>query len=718
MSLLESDVADAVRPQEPASAVAGTFGRRLARQIAARRAEVLAGWQAAQFDPEWLQRFRVPGVEGMSPQFAESSFLSPLLNLLLAYLRTGEARYRHIYLDERLRYAPHTASPEMRVEFFRRVLQEDEAALLRVLPAGPDREAMSTLLGALHAPLLEFPTAAPVRLLALGDCLMNEVRVFLQAACRPAGIRLDFRSLYFSAQQGRGIDSSAVLRFLDEQPMDLLAFSFLSYEGIPLYPALLRDADTLTPRAIVERSRMIVGTMRAFLEEIRARTDTPFLVHNVSGLPLTGPRRRLPGIAPLSRRRQEVIRALNEGIHEMVDHLPNTLLVDEVAAVQRHGLRQAARGVVPRSVARAALFHTSRFGELLCEAYTEILRSFQQLCRTKVILVDFDNTLWKGVMADGPVEHHHREQALLRRLKESGILLVSASKNDPKNIRWGEMTLREDDFALHKISWEMKVTSIRAAAQELDLGLDSFVLLDDNPVERDLVRNQLPQVETLDSTSPASWRALEHLLQFPNTRDTDEARARTEMYRQQAQRREAMSGTLDYAGMMRSLGLKVEFRMAEARDLSRITELVQRTNQFNTTTVRHSRPALQAFLNQPTHGVYVASLSDKFGKVGLVCIAIVERIGGDRVFDSFVMSCRAMGFGLERLMLHRVMEAESPAQRYVGRFHPTARNGPASGLFPEAGFTHLDETEWIFPGDSDLPEPPDWFEVTGLSERG
>src|SRR5206468_2096228 len=114
-----------------------------------------------------------------------------------------------------------------------------------------------------------------------------------------------------------------------------------------------------------------------------------------------------------------------------------------------------------------------------------------------------------------------------------------------------------------------------------------------------------------------------------------------------AVRREALGQAFDYPTMMASLGLEAAFRRATRRDLDRVAELIQRTNQFNTTTVRHGKPRLQAFLDDANTAVYVASLADKFGAIGLVGVVIVERRGGDRVFESFVMSCRAMGFGLE-----------------------------------------------------------------------
>ncbi|MBK6777956.1 MAG: hypothetical protein IPG75_00010 [Gemmatimonadetes bacterium] len=163
--------------------------------------------------------------------------------------------------------------------------------------------------------------------------------------------------------------------------------------------------------------------------------------------------------------------------------------------------------------------------------------------------------------------------------------------------------------------------------------------------------------------------------------------------------------------MMASLGLVAEFGPVTPRDLDRVTELVQRTNQFNTTTIRYGRQVLQGMLESATHAVYAAHLADKFGAVGLVGVVIVERQSGRVVLDSFIMSCRAMGFELERLMLALVREAEGSGRELVGRFVPTDRNGPASGLYPGQGFEPAGPTEWLLSAGAAGPERPAWFTV-------
>jgi FkbH-like protein len=218
-------------------------------------------------------------------------------------------------------------------------------------------------------------------------------------------------------------------------------------------------------------------------------------------------------------------------------------------------------------------------------------------------------------------------------------------------------------------------------------------------------------VQVLDSNDAFAWRSIKRLLRFPNTKDTPEARSRTELYRQQAQRQEALSGAFDYPTMMAGLGLSIQFRRAEIRDLGRLTELVQRTNQFNTTTRRYTRQQLQSLMTSLEHRVFVASLADKFGGLGLVVAVIVELREGEAVFDSFVMSCRAMGFQTEQAVVRLVIDTEPGIERWIGLFVPTDRNTPASALFAECGFIAKGDDCWVREGNApDLVVPP-WFTV-------
>jgi FkbH-like protein len=697
------------------SLVSVSVRREVARSLRKHEARVLNRWYESQFDAQRLRHFQVAGTDRMTRAVALKEFLTPLFRLLIAYIETGQYRFGDVYLNERLRYAPHQEDPAIRRAFFEEIIPPDEGVILEII--SPElRECVQTLLLDLHATLLADPGGHAVNLLAIGDCLMTELRAFLLARCRSAGINLDMRELYFSASAGRGISTQEITRFLQSNKMDVIALSFLTYEGLPLYQALLREVQYLSASEIDNRVTAIIKAMREFITDLREFTDAPFLLHNASGLPLSRWRRYLPLLPPVSRRRRAALGLLNRAIRDLAEHTSNVVLVDEQAIASERGYRNSAGPVIPRKIARGAHFHPAHFGEYLAETYTDIVRSFRDLRKAKVLFLDFDGTLWDGLMAEGSVNQHHDRQQLLRRLKEGGILLVAASKNNSSTLRWGEMTLQPEDFALMKVNWNPKVQSIREAADVLDLGVDSFVFIDDNPAERELVRTQIPGVCVLDAHDPYTWRSMERLLSFPNTRETEEARARTEIYRTQAARREALVHAVDYPAMMTSLEMTVRFGKASTGELGRVSELIQRTNQFNTTTIRYSKAELRALLHDPRHAVYFADVSDKFGNLGIVAVVIVERRDGEVIFDSFVMSCRAMGFGLEQLMLRLVMDLERASQ-YVGRFIPTDRNSPASTLYSEAGFRETTNAEWTIDAGADLPEGPSWFSIEYADSR-
>jgi FkbH-like protein len=225
----------------------------------------------------------------------------------------------------------------------------------------------------------------------------------------------------------------------------------------------------------------------------------------------------------------------------------------------------------------------------------------------------------------------------------------------------------------------------------------------------ELVRTELPEVVCCDSTLPGTWSALERLFSMPNTRQTDEARRRTQMYREQARRDEAVRRTSDYPALMARLSLEASIGPARPSDLDRLVELVQRTNQFNTTSIRYSRGELASMLGSEGCEVMVGELSDKFGHLGVVCLAVVKREDAEATLLNFVMSCRAMGFGMEQLMLSQVVE-RCAGVPLVGKFVPTARNEPASTLYKAAGFAERAPGEWILPAGTTV-DVPRWISV-------
>jgi FkbH-like protein len=695
--------------------------KRIARSINARRDSILSRWWDNGFDQDRLARYSIPFAREMGSESIKKMYVEPLLNLLVAFVDTGQSRYLDTYLDERLRYAPHKSAPAVRAAFFNETLPLDAAAVLNAVAPVLGREGLGCLeriLSQVHSPLLAAPNREPVRILAMGDCLMTQLRSSVQAACRRAGLAVDMRNLYFSALVGTRLSASQCVDYLSEFRASLIAMSFLTFEGVPAYSGLIRELEHLGRGDIDRRVSEIADLITSFLSEVRDATDAPFILHNASGLPLTRARKHLLGLAPISRKRAYLTREINLAIQTMAESTRNVIVLDEYSVACSHGHRACDRRLIPKTVVRDAFFHTTFLSHYLAKNYCDIISSYSVLGKAKVLLVDFDNTLWDGVMAEGPVTHRVELQRLLRRVRESGVLLVALSKNDPANIRWEEMVLKPDDFVLRKIGWDPKPQFVLEAASELDLGLDTFVMIDDNPVERELVASQFPQVRTLDPAGAETPVWIERMLQFPNTRLTDEAAVRTQMYAAQIERRKAMSQSIDHSSTMMSLGLVVRFGRGTRSDLERITELVQRTNQFNTTTIRYSRRELTELVTSKDHRVYVAELADKFGNLGIVCAAVLRRHDATCTIESFVLSCRAMGFNLERLVMSLLVQKECGAScRLIGLYFPTDRNTPAKDLFKSCGFAASGD-EWLLHPGSPAPDVPPWFTVLDRPSGG
>lgn len=680
------------------------FDQRVARALHSNVEQIASLWERLGPDGPSFGKEIAP-----DPMEVRRKYFLPLA-MMLADGVGGSRAHRATYIDSRLNYLPKGLSGDERAELLERLLSAEERTVAGLLEADAPAELTRATLRRVHEPLTRPPAAGDARLLLIGDCVFNDVRSFLsERVAATTGRALDVDHIFFNAG-ARPLDPQELRRLTATAPPTLIGLSLFSYSGVAPYGALVAEADRLRGDRLREQVATLVTMVSASIAALREVSDATILVHTACSLPITRRRAEWPLLPAESRGRRRLNMAITEAVAELVEATENTLLVDEQRLIAgAGGLKAAGRSVLGPEYADAYA-HPARFGETLAELYADVLGAQQLLGRAKALLVDFDNTLWAGVMGDGEVSHHSERQLLLRRLREAGVLLVALSKNDPSTIRWQETQLAPEDFVMQLFNWRPKPDNVSAAVAALDLAADAFVLLDDNPVERALVEENVPGVRSLDPDQPASWRWLEHWLQMPSTSQTDEARRRTELYREATERRVAMgSFEHDYEQMMRSLQLHAEVRPAEAQDMPRLLELIQRTNQFNTTTRRRSAAEVSALLDSSTHELFVASLGDRFGELGVVAVAIAARLpGGEVEIDSFIMSCRAMGFGLEQYMLADVTQRLG-APRYVAPFVASERNGPAASLYPGNGFTESEPGLWTL-GAEDRPERPSWFE--------
>jgi FkbH-like protein len=328
--------------------------------------------------------------------------------------------------------------------------------------------------------------------------------------------------------------------------------------------------------------------------------------------------------------------------------------------------------------------------------------------RKKCVIVDLDGVLWPGVLAEtgspfawdpavsGPFSYiglYFGLHEALQCLKRRGIVLACVSKNDEATVRalWSypdhypkRRLITLDDFVSWRINWNDKVENIRSIADEVGFALESFLFIDDSPIERDRVRRRLPEVEVWGENPFALRRMLlsDPRLQLPLV--TAEAATRTGLVKAQLGRQHARAESLserDYVASLR-VECRVE-RVCERGKLPRIAELFQRTTQFNTTGRKFSIAELTGLLDREDVDLFSVSVSDRFGDHGLVGAAIVE--SGE--ITGLVLSCRVLGLGVEHTFLRHIIEAlRDRHQPLLGTITETSRNIPVRNLYRDNGF--------------------------------
>lgn len=330
----------------------------------------------------------------------------------------------------------------------------------------------------------------------------------------------------------------------------------------------------------------------------------------------------------------------------------------------------------------------------------------------KVLVLDLDNTLWGGVVGEtGPLgitlgespdgEAFLAFQEHLKGLAQRGVLLAVCSKNNPDDARepfekHPDMALALDDFAAFEASWDAKPTAIERIAQTLKLGLDSFVFFDDNPAEREHVRQSLPEVQVVDvPQDPSDFvRALEAGLWFEAIGVSAEDRQRAKQYATEHKRRAAQEAFGSIDDYLRSLDMIGDPRNIDDPDLQRVVQLLGKTNQFNLTTRRHSADVVRAILAIPGAIGLTLRLRDRFGDHGLVSLvlAVPEEDSTLRI-DSWLMSCRVIGRTTEQFLFDALLARakEQGYQQLIGEYLPTAKNALVADLYDRLGFTQLAE---------------------------
>lgn len=359
----------------------------------------------------------------------------------------------------------------------------------------------------------------------------------------------------------------------------------------------------------------------------------------------------------------------------------------------------------------------------------------------KCLALDLDNTLWGGVIGDDGLtgialgqgsalgEAFVAFQRYARDLARRGVILAVCSKNDEANAlepfeKHPEMVLRREDIACFAANWTDKASNLRDIAEMLNIGLDAVVFADDNPFERNIVRRELPMVAVPEL--PADPALYAHCIAaagyFEGIRLTAEDLQRTRQYQANAERAAARASTTDIEGYLRSLDMELRWRRFDAVGLPRIVQLTNKTNQFNLTTRRITEEEATAMMADPRRLTLQLRLLDRFGDNGMIAVVIgrlAETGDADMLIETWLMSCRVLGRGMEEATLGLVA-AEAVrlgANRLIGEYRPTAKNGMVREHYPRLGFAPLSETpdgvtRWVLPL-RDFVAKPVCMRITG-----
>jgi FkbH-like protein len=533
----------------------------------------------------------------------------------------------------------------------------------------------------------------PYRLAILRSFTVEPLVPLLRAAAFCAGLDLQ---VYVS-------EFNAYVQDLVEPSSQLYGFApdttILAVQTRDLVPQLWNEFAGLSSQQIQAALAEAGTSFDGWFRTLRQHSAAHLIVHN-----LEAPANPARGIvdAQSPEGQTAAIEQINQHIRRSASQFPGIFVLDYDGLVARHGRlawHDERKWITVRLPFAAAslLPMTTEWTKFLFPLAGKV---------SKVLVVDLDNTLWGGIIgedgiagiglgSDYPGAAFQDLQRALLDLHRRGILLAICSKNNLDDAmevleKHEGMILKPSHFSAVRINWHDKSQNLREIAGELNLGLDSLAFLDDNSVERQMVRHSLPEVLVLDPPGdPAAFaQAVRECPQFQRLTLSQEDSQRGEMYQSQKQRENLERSVLSREDFYRSLDQEVEISLPTPATISRIAQLTNKTNQFNLTTRRYTE--LQVAELERTAGCHCFSLRvrDRFGDNGLTGVAILRMADAVCHIDTLLLSCRVIGRTIETAFLSFLTDfaRSRGAARMEGWFLPTKKNGPAREFYPTHGF--------------------------------
>ena len=538
----------------------------------------------------------------------------------------------------------------------------------------------------------------------LGGSTTRDIRDILELFLLNYGIRPCFYESEYNQYYADGMFPNPAL---EEFHPDIL-YIHTSNRNIEQYPSLEDDRTLVTQKLQAEYERF-----QALWEHLHAVYGCPVIQNNFEP-----PLYRLLGNRDASdhRGRWNYIQRLNQMFYEYADTHQDFYIHDICYEAADYGLERWSDP-----------FYWNMYKFAMCVPaipYTafQLARIIKSIFgrNKKVLNLDLDNTLWGGVIGDDGPENieigqetslgqtYAEFQDYLKQHKKLGVLLSVNSKNNEETALSGleraDSVLKREDFVVFRANWEPKSHNLYATAEELKLLPESFVFVDDNPAEREIVRQEVPGAAVPEITKVEEYiRVLDRSGFFEVTNFSEDDLKRNEMYLANEQRNRMQKNFSDYGDYLRSLEMKAQIGAFDPAYFSRIAQLTNKSNQFNLTTHRYSQSEIEQIAADPQYLTLCGRLEDKFGDNGVVSIVIGRKEKDVLQIELWLMSCRVLKRDMEYAMMDTLVKQcrDCGIRQIYGYFYPTAKNAMVKDFYALQGFEKLEEdvdgnAKWSF----------------------
>ena len=532
-----------------------------------------------------------------------------------------------------------------------------------------------------------------IKIALLSSFTANGIKEVLSVKCNELGINCDFYAGRYNQYSQEILGKNSGLHKFKPD----LAILFIDARSI-------FGNNYLVPYGMDDKQRKTFAEeklqeIKSLAEKLKLNSKAKILLHNFEA----------PAFSPLGilENKQkfgfvESIEALNSGLRDAFKNDRQVFVFDYNAFCSRIGKDNI---IDYKMYYLGDMKLNLQYIPELCNEYIAYIKPLMSLAK-KCIILDLDNTLWGGIIGEdglegiklGPTPEGRpfmEFQQYLLSLFNRGVVLAINSKNNYDDVmgvfrKHPHMALKEEHFAAMQINWNDKIENMKAIAEELNIGTDSFVFIDDDKANRQMVREAFPEINVVEMPEDHSLylRTLMGINDFNTLQITEEDRKRGHMYVQQRKRTEFQKSSINLAEFLKSLNMAVTAEKANKFSIPRISQLTQKTNQFNMTTKRYAEEDIKKLAEDKNFLVFSVKVEDKFGDNGITGAAIVKKGRDAWNIGTFLLSCRIIGRKVEETLLAYIAREakKAGANKITAEFIPTKKNSAAKGFYKRSGF--------------------------------